>query len=84
MLSDGNVFITETLSPQINLFRTSANKSTFGAFSFVLFAIPAGKLADRIGDKRVLAGGFLSAIASYLNLAFFSSIASVILGFLLG
>jgi len=51
--------------------------------SFVLFAIPAGKLADRIGDKRVLAGGFLSAIASYLNLAFFSSIASVILGFVI-
>src|SRR3989344_5326697 len=30
--------------------------------SFVLLSIPAGKLADRVGEKRVLAGGFLMAI----------------------
>lgn len=49
--------------------------------SFVLFAIPAGKLADRIGDKKVIALGFLAAIFSYLNLAFFSSPWSVVAGF---
>ena len=31
--------------------------------SFVLFAIPAGKLADRIGDKKVIAGGFLAGLS---------------------
>lgn len=50
--------------------------------SFVLFAIPAGKLADRIGEKRVLAGGFFSAILAYLILLIFSGIAGVILGFI--
>ena len=50
--------------------------------SFVLFAIPAGKLADKIGDKKVIAGGFLAGIFSYLNLAFFSTLPSVILGFI--
>ncbi len=50
-------------------------------FAFVLFAIPAGKLADRIGDKKVIAIGFLAAIFSYLNLALFSTAWSVVLGF---
>lgn len=50
--------------------------------SFVIFAIPAGKLADRIGEKKVIAGGFLAAIVSYLNLAMFSTIGSVLVGFL--
>lgn len=49
--------------------------------AFVLFAIPAGKLADRIGDKKVIGLGFLAAILSYLNLAFLSSVWSVIAGF---
>lgn len=49
--------------------------------SFVLFAIPAGKLADRIGDKKVIAFGFLAAIFSYLNLALFSSPWSLVIGF---
>lgn len=49
--------------------------------SFVIFAIPAGKLADRIGDKKVIAFGFLAAIFSYLNLALFSTPWSVVLGF---
>lgn len=49
--------------------------------SFVLFAIPAGKLADKIGDKKVIAFGFLAAIFSYLNLAFFSSPWSLVIGF---
>ncbi len=51
--------------------------------SFMLFAIPAGKLADKIGDKKVIALGFLFAIFSYLNLAFFSTILSVVIGFVM-
>src|SRR3989338_8460005 len=41
--------------------------------SFVSFAIPAGKMADRFGDKKVLAVGFLAAIASYLYLGFLNA-----------
>jgi len=51
--------------------------------SFVLFAIPAGKLSDRIGEKRVLALGFGAAIAAYLNLIFFSSVLAVVSGFVI-
>jgi MFS family permease len=51
--------------------------------SFVLFAIPAGKLSDYIGEKRVLALGFLAAIIAYLNMIFFSSIATVVAGFVI-
>lgn len=53
----------------------------FYNLSFVIFAIPAGKLADRIGEKKVIAGGFLAAICAYLELAFFSTAGSVMLGF---
>ena len=52
-------------------------------FSFVICAIPAGKLSDKIGEQKVLMGGFLAAIFSYLNLALFSSALSVILGFVI-
>lgn len=51
--------------------------------SFVSLAIPAGKLADRIGEKRVLAFGFLAAILAYLSFAFSASVASVIAGFII-
>ncbi len=51
--------------------------------SFVIFAIPAGKLADRIGEKKVIAGGFLAAICAYLELALFSTIGSVMFGFII-
>lgn len=49
--------------------------------SFVIFAIPAGKLADKIGEIKILALGFLMAIIAYANLFLFSTIASLILGF---
>ncbi len=55
----------------------------FYNLSFVFFAVPAGRLADKIGDKKVIAGGFLSGIFSYLNLAFFSGVFSIILGFII-
>lgn len=51
--------------------------------SFVLFAIPAGKLADRIGDRKVLAGGFLAAIIGYAELLLFSNVIGVITGFVI-
>lgn len=53
------------------------------SFSFIIFAIPAGKLADRIGERKVIAGGFLAAIAAYLDLAFFTGVPSLILGFII-
>ncbi|MBI4992238.1 MAG: MFS transporter [Candidatus Harrisonbacteria bacterium] len=51
--------------------------------SFIIFAIPAGKLADRLGDKKIIAGGFLAAVLAYLELAFFATVPAVILGFIL-
>jgi len=51
--------------------------------SFVFFAIPAGKLADRIGEKKVLAGGFLAAIIAYTNLYFLSTIIGTVFGFII-
>lgn len=49
--------------------------------TFVFFAIPAGKLADRFGDQKLIIAGFLMAIIAYLNFAYFSIVFSVILGF---
>ncbi len=49
---------------------------------FAAVSIPAGRLADRIGDKKVIAMGFLAAIAGYLILAFSSTVFYVILGFI--
>lgn len=51
--------------------------------SFVLFAIPAGKLSDRIGEKRVLALGFSAAILAYVNLIISSSVPMVVAGFVI-
>lgn len=51
--------------------------------AYALFAIPFGKLSDRIGEKKVLALGFITAIISYAVLAGFSSPLSVILGFVI-
>lgn len=53
------------------------------SLSFIIFAIPAGKLSDWIGEKKVIAAGFLAAIAAYLDLAFFSGIPNLILGFVM-
>lgn len=50
-------------------------------FSFAFFAFPFGRLSDRIGQKRVLAFGFLTAIGAYLILASATVLPSVLLGF---
>ena len=51
--------------------------------SFIIFAIPAGKLADRFGDKKVIGGGFIAAIIAYLDLAIFSGTPAAVLGFVI-
>ncbi|MBI2406451.1 MAG: MFS transporter [Candidatus Harrisonbacteria bacterium] len=51
--------------------------------SFTLFAIPFGKISDRIGEKKVLVGGFSAAIVSYAVLAFFDTLPGVVAGFVI-
>lgn len=51
--------------------------------SFVLFAIPFGRLSDRIGQKKVLIGGFLVAIIAYLIFAATSNFVWLIVGFII-
>src|SRR3989344_5096981 len=63
-----------------------ATGSILGALSAVLllpvfFAIPAGKLADRVGDQKLIIAGFLMAVLAYLNFAYFATLFSVVAGF---
>lgn len=51
--------------------------------SFVLVAIPAGRLSDQIGEKRILAAGFLAAIIGYLTLIYFNNLPGAIAGFVI-
>src|SRR3989338_3191867 len=51
--------------------------------SFLLFAIPFGKISDRIGEGKVLVMGFLAAIVSYIIFARFSNPAGLIVGFVI-
>ena len=51
--------------------------------SFVASAVPLGKLADRIGEGKVIAGGFAAALLAYLGLAGTSDIVLTILLFAL-
>ena len=51
--------------------------------AYAIFAIPFGKLSDRIGEKKVLTLGFITAIASYAVFAGLSSLMSIILGFVI-
>jgi len=38
------------------------------SLAFVFFSIPLGRLADRIGERAVIAGGFLVAVLAYIGL----------------
>ncbi len=51
--------------------------------SFALFAVPFGKLADRITDRGVMISGFLVAIASYALFAATSAPLGIVFGFIL-
>ncbi len=49
--------------------------------SFTVFAIPFGKISDRVGEKKVLIGGFFAAIISYLMLATLQTLPGIMFGF---
>lgn len=51
------------------------------SLSFVVFAIPFGKLSDKIGERKVLILGFTASIIAYMILANFPTITGIILGF---
>lgn len=51
------------------------------SLTFIVVAIPIGKLSDKIGEKPVIAGGFLLAALSYIGLAFTNSLFSLVLSF---
>ena len=53
------------------------------SLTFVIVAVPIGKLADRIGEKLVIAGGFTFAALSYIGLAFTGNIAALTLLFMM-
>jgi len=53
------------------------------SLTFVITAIPLGKLADKIGEKIVIAGGFFLAALSYIGLALSSSLFFIILFFII-
>lgn len=52
------------------------------SLTFVLVALPLGRLADKIGERFIIAGGFLAAIVAYLWLAYAGSVFSAVLCFI--
>lgn len=71
VLKAGDIGLSAPLFPLIYLIY---------AASFAVFAIPFGRLSDRIGERGVILGGFLCAIFSYGILASATSIYGVALG----
>ncbi len=51
------------------------------SLTFVIAAVPLGRLADKIGEKLVIAGGFLLATLSYIGLAMTTHLLTLILFF---
>lgn len=51
--------------------------------SFALLSTPFGHISDRIGERKVLIGGFFAAILSYSILANATNLGSVIIGFVI-
>lgn len=52
------------------------------SLTFVFVAVPLGKLADKIGENLVIAGGFTLAAVSYIGLAMSNNFASLTLLFM--
>ncbi len=53
------------------------------SLSFVVFAIPFGRLADRVGERKVILGGLLSAVLAYLVIARADTLVALSYGFVL-
>ncbi|MEK7192049.1 MAG: MFS transporter [Patescibacteria group bacterium] len=53
------------------------------SLSFVIFAIPFGRLSDKIGEEKVLMLGFLFAIIGYSALIFFNNPIGVFFSFII-
>ncbi len=53
------------------------------SLSFALLAIPFGRLSDKIGSRKVMAGGFIAAIISYLVLSRVESFTGIAFGFII-
>jgi len=52
------------------------------SLTFVVVSIPLGKLADKIGERAVIAGGFLLAAISYIGLALTTHLLAITLFFI--
>ncbi len=53
------------------------------SISFVLAAIPFGRLSDKIGQRAVITAGFVFAIFSYVSLAFIHNLTAATIAFIL-
>ncbi len=53
------------------------------SLTFVIVAIPIGKLSDKIGEKIVIGLGFILAVISYLGMALTSHLLALILFFII-
>ena len=53
------------------------------SLSFVIVAVPIGKLADKIGEKAVIAAGFLLAAIAYVGLALSSGLLAITIFFII-
>ncbi len=53
------------------------------SLTFVIVAVPVGRLADTIGEKSVIAMGFVMAFIAYIGMAFTGSMAFLVLFFVI-
>jgi len=53
------------------------------SLTFVIVAVPLGRLADAIGEKTVIALGFMLAIIAYIGMAFTGNMVFLILFFII-
>ena len=53
------------------------------SLTFVIFAVPLGRLADRVGERPVIAGGFILAVIAYVGLALSSHLLMITLSFII-